>query len=135
MNKTKLKMTKPAYLGLSILDISKMAIHEYWHDYVKPKYVNKTKLCYSDTDSFIVHIKQEHCVKSVQIRSIFWSLFSHIYPYSVRMRGNRDQLKTLYLDTFHTVEDIYTDLAEYVEMRINTSNYEFERPLPIAKNE
>ena len=93
MSKTKLKMTKPEYLGLSILDISKMAIHEYWYDYVKPKYVNKTKLCYMDTDSFVVHIKQEHCVKSIQIRSFFWSVFSRISPYSVRIRRNTDQKK------------------------------------------
>ena len=42
-----------------------------------------------------------HCLKSVQMRSFFWSVFSHIrteygeilriFPYSVRMRENTDQ--------------------------------------------
>ena len=32
-------------------------MHELWHDYIKPKYGKKTKLCYMDTDSFIIHIK------------------------------------------------------------------------------
>ena len=50
-------MNKPAYLGLSILELSKILIYEFWYDYVKPKYGKKGKLCYMDTDSFIVYIK------------------------------------------------------------------------------
>ena len=40
------------YLGLSILELSKILMYEFWHDYLKPKYgKKKTKLCYMDTDS------------------------------------------------------------------------------------
>ena len=39
MNKTKVKMNKPIYLGLSILDISKTLMYEFWYDYMKPKMV------------------------------------------------------------------------------------------------
>ena len=46
MNKTKVKMNKPIYLGLSILDISKILMYEFWYDYMKPKYGNNEKLCY-----------------------------------------------------------------------------------------
>ena len=52
-------MNKPMYLGLSILEISKMLMYEFWYDYVKPKYGDNVKLCYMDTDSFIMHIKTE----------------------------------------------------------------------------
>ena len=38
MKKTKVKMNKPIYLGMSILDISKTLMHEFWYDYIKPKY-------------------------------------------------------------------------------------------------
>ena len=46
MNKTRVKINKPIYLGLSILDISKILMYEFWYDYVKPKYGNDVKLCY-----------------------------------------------------------------------------------------
>ena len=57
MKKTKVKMNKPIYLGLSILEISKILMYEFWYDYIKPKYGNDVKLCYMDTDSFIMNIK------------------------------------------------------------------------------
>ena len=52
MRRTKVKMNKPIYLGLSILEISKLLMHEFWYDYMKPKYDDNVKLCYMDTDSF-----------------------------------------------------------------------------------
>ena len=57
MNKTKVKMNKPIYLGLSTLVISKILMYEFWYDYMKPKYGNRVKLCYMDTDSFVMNIE------------------------------------------------------------------------------
>ena len=57
--KKKLKMNKPVYLVMSILDISKTLMHGFWYDYIQPKYGDKAKLCYMDTDSFIIHIRTE----------------------------------------------------------------------------
>ena len=42
---------------MSMLDISKTLMYEFWCDYVKSKYQDKEKLCYIDTDSFMIHIK------------------------------------------------------------------------------
>ena len=89
INKTKVKMNKQIYLGLSILDISKTLMYEFWCDHMKPKYGNDVKLCYMDTDSFIMNIK---------------------------------------------TENFYKDIANDVEKRFDTSNYEVNRPLPVGKN-
>ena len=59
MKKTKVNMNKPVYLGMSILDISTMLMYKFWYDYIKPKYGERTKICYIDTDSFIIHIITE----------------------------------------------------------------------------
>ena len=89
MKKTKVKMNKPIYLGLSILEIIKILMYEFWYDYMKPKYGNDVKLYYMDTDSFIMNIKMNY---------------------------------------FHK------DIANDVENRFDTSNYELNRPLPMGKN-
>ena len=53
------------YLRLSILDISNTLMYEFWYDYIKPKYEENAKLCYMDTDSFIIHIKTEDVYKDI----------------------------------------------------------------------
>ena len=65
MKKTKVKMNKPVYLGLSISDIIKTLMYEIWYDYFKPKYQGNAKLCYMDTGSFIIHIKTEDFYKDI----------------------------------------------------------------------
>ena len=52
-------MNKPVYLRLSILELSKILMYEFWYDYVKVKYDEKAKLCYMDADSFTVYIKNK----------------------------------------------------------------------------
>ena len=89
INKTIVKTNKPIYLGLSILEISKILMYEFWYDYMKPKYNDNVKLCYMDTGSFVMNIK---------------------------------------------TEDFYEDIANDVEKRFGTSNYEVDRPLLTGKN-
>ena len=89
MKRTKVKMNKPIYLGLPILEISKLLMYEFWYEYMKPKYDDNVKLCYMDTDSFIMNIK---------------------------------------------TEDFYKDVANDVEKRFDTSNYECDRLSSTGKN-
>ena len=65
MRKVEVKMNKPIYLGQAILDISKTLMYEFWYDYIKPKYGDKARLCYMDTDSFVMHIKTEDFYKDI----------------------------------------------------------------------
>ena len=89
MKRTKVRMNKPIYLGLPMYEISKILMYEFWYDYMKPKYNDNVKLCYMDTDSFIMNIK---------------------------------------------TEDFYNDIANDVEKRFDTSNYECDRSLPTGNN-
>ena len=51
LNKTKVVINKPVYLGQAILDLSKTLMYEFYYKYPKP--MHNVKLCYMDTDSFI----------------------------------------------------------------------------------
>ena len=72
IRKTKILMNKPGYLGQAILDISKTLMYEFWYDYIKPKYNEKAKLCYMDTDSFIIHIFTEEFYKDIAMDVNKW---------------------------------------------------------------
>ena len=77
--KNKLYMNKPVYLpvyslkltscslltGLSTIEQSKIVMYEFWYDYIKPKYGGKAKLCFMDTDSFIVYVKTNDIYKDI----------------------------------------------------------------------
>ena len=65
MKKMKSKMNKPVRLGLSILEISKTLLHNFWCDYIKPKSQSNAKLCYMNTGSFIIHIKIDDFYKDI----------------------------------------------------------------------
>ena len=47
------------------MDISKTLTYKFWYDYIKPKYQNNAKLCFMDTDSFIIHVKTEDFCKDI----------------------------------------------------------------------
>ena len=72
MKKTTLILNKPIYLGQAILDISKTLMYEFWYDYIKPKYGDKAKLCYMDTDSFIIRIETKDFYKDIAMDVNRW---------------------------------------------------------------
>ena len=65
IKKAKVKMIKPIYLGMSLLDISKTLMYDFWYDCIKLKYEDRSKLCYADTDSFVIHIRTEHFLENI----------------------------------------------------------------------
>ena len=60
-------MNRPVYLVLSILEISKTLMNEFWYDYIKPKYQYNAKLCYMDTNSLSFALKVKMFIKILQM--------------------------------------------------------------------
>ena len=56
-------MDKPISVGQGVLDISKTLMYEFWYEYLKPMYQDNIKLCYMDTDSFIIPIQTDDVFK------------------------------------------------------------------------
>ena len=65
MRKTQALINKPVYLSLSVLDLSKTVMYEFWYNYVKPKYDNNAKPFYMDADSVIVYVKAYDLYKDI----------------------------------------------------------------------
>ncbi len=65
MEKSTVKLRKPIYLGMSILDLSKTLMYKFHYDYMKPKYGNKLELLFTDTDSLIYEIQTDDFYKDI----------------------------------------------------------------------
>ena len=65
IKKTRLKITKPLHLGMSILDISKILMYGFWYNYIIPNYKDKAKLCYADTGRLIIYIKTKDFLEDI----------------------------------------------------------------------
>ena len=65
MRKTEVLMDKPIAVGQALLDISKTLMYELWYDYLKPKYQDKVKLCYMDTDSSFIYVETDNFYEDV----------------------------------------------------------------------
>ena len=58
-SKVALKLKKPTYTGMCILELSKVLMYEFYYDNIKNKYDNKSKLLFTGTDSLMHEIKIE----------------------------------------------------------------------------
>ena len=74
IEKAEILMNKPVYLGFSVLELNKSLMYECCYGYVKPKYSEKAKLCYMDTDSVIVCIKTADIYKNISkdVENLTW---------------------------------------------------------------
>ena len=65
MKKTHILMNKPVYLGVSIVELSKILMYEFWYNYVKTRCGEKAKLSYMERNIFIVYIKTDDIYKDI----------------------------------------------------------------------
>jgi hypothetical protein len=68
MVKTKVKLNKPIYLGMSILDLSKTFMYDFFYGYVKPTCGDRASLLMTDTDSLILEIKTDDVYTEIRNR-------------------------------------------------------------------
>ena len=64
--KPKLKLDKPIFIGMSILDLSKQHMYKFYYDVMKPKYGDNIRMVYTDTDSFVFHTRTDDIYQDLQ---------------------------------------------------------------------
>jgi len=92
MKKTRLVFDKPVYLGMSILDLSKMLMYDFHYNYIKPNYDEYAKLLFTDTDSLMYEIETEDFYKeiSTDVKSMFdTSNYSKDHPSGIKTDVNK----------------------------------------------
>ena len=113
-------MNKPLYLVASILDISKTLMYKFWYDYLKPKYGGRVKLCYTDTDSFIIYIKTE---------DFFGNISNDIEKWSDTSNFDKNYKRALLIGKNKKVPGLFKDelggkiIIEVIELRQKTYTY------------
>ena len=65
-NKVTLMLNKPAYIGVCILELSKVLMHEFHYDYIRNKYGNNSRLLFTDTHSLMYEIKTEYFLATIK---------------------------------------------------------------------
>ena len=123
MKKTSLTMNKPVYLGMSILDLSKNLMFDFHYKYIKPKYGNKAKLLFTDTDSFLYEIQTEDFYKDISgdVKDRFdTSDYPKNHP-SVIVTGINKKVLGMFKD-----EAAGKNITEFVGLRAKLYSYKME---------
>ena len=120
MKKTKVKMNKLIYLGMSTLDINKTLVYEFWYDYIKPKYQDRAKLCYMDIDSFVIHIITENFYKDIASDVEKWFDTSNFNKDDKRPRPIGKNMKIIVFFKDELREKI---MKEFIGLRAKTYAY------------
>ena len=123
MKKTSLTMNKPVYLGMCILDLSKTLMFDFHYKYIKPKYGNKAKLLFTDTDSFLYEIETEDFYKDIagDVQDRFdTSNYPEGHPSGIPTRINKKVLG-MFKD-----EAAGENIKEFVGLRAKLYSYKME---------
>ncbi|KAL4112107.1 hypothetical protein QTP88_015955 [Uroleucon formosanum] len=67
MKRTQISFKQPIYIGMCILDLSKMLMYDFYYNIIKKKYGNRVRLLYTDTDSLILEIKTNDFYQDIKI--------------------------------------------------------------------
>ncbi len=121
MEKTTIKLYKPTYLGMSILDLSKTLMYQFHYDYVKPKWENKSELLFTDTDSLCYEIRTNDVYKDISGDVNEWFDTCDFNPnHPIQLHSNKNK-KVI---GFMKDECGGDDIVEFVGLKPKSYSYE-----------
>lgn len=98
LKQTSVLMNKPIAVGMSILDISKLTMYEFLYDFLKPKYGEKVRVAYTDTDSFILTIETEDFYREMRDNIDRFDTSDYPYPNVYGIERKNKKIPGLFKD-------------------------------------
>ena len=123
MKKVSLKFNKPVYLGMSILDLSKTLMYDFHYNYIKPKYGDRAKLLFTDTDSLAYEIQTKDFYRDISsdVKSKFdTSNYPKNHPSGI-LTGVNKKVIGMFKD-----EAAGKQITEFVGLRAKLYSYKVE---------
>ena len=90
-SKIALKLYEPTYIGMRMLDSSKVIMHEFYYDHIKNKYGKKSKLLFTDTDTLMCEIKTDKAYENFNSDEVIMFDFSS-YPIKSKYYNDSNKL-------------------------------------------
>ena len=116
MEKIEILMNRPVYLGPSKLELSNILMYEFWYDYTKPKYGENAKVCYMDTDSFIIYVKTDDIYKDTaeDVETRFYTSNFELDRLLPKGKNKEDVLNTSSALQSFVFQDVLKTSCKYV---------------------
>jgi len=90
--KTEVKLNRPTYVGMCVLDLSKLCMYQFYYDVIKARYNDKAKLLYTDTDSLIIEIESEDINKDLIDMADYFDFSDYPIDHPVRKALGEDRI-------------------------------------------
>ena len=89
MRKSNLLLNMPVYMGMTILDNSKILMYDYYYNVLKKEYGSKCKLIYTDSDSFLLEIETEDYYKDMERRKHLYDTSNYQKEHPLHSNTNK----------------------------------------------
>ena len=111
MNKEKIVFNKPIQVGMTVLDLSKHLMYDFYYNKLKNQYGNRCQLLYTDTDSLLVEIKTEDVYEDMKEHMDWYDTSDYPREHELYSEENKKQLG------FFKDECSGTPIEKYVGLR------------------
>jgi len=92
MRKSKLLLNKPVYVGMTILDNSKILMYDFFYNELKKQYGGKCELLYTDTDSLLLEIETEDFYKDMEEKKDQYDTSDYLKEHPLHSNTNKKVL-------------------------------------------
>ena len=111
VHKNRLVLNRPVYVGMSILDLSKTLMYDFYYGQLKNQYGDRCQLLYTDTDSLLLDIETEDVYRDMIAHAGLYDTSDYPREHPLHSVENKKVLGKM------TDECAGRPIAEYIGLR------------------